>query len=128
MKEFSDGGPIIPMAALAIAWLSCAAYVASTTPLRTNVRYLHAILSFPVLLLLIPAGVLIAKGVLFSVGASIEGSEALSMFSVEGRRHLAQLAAIALAVPAPAYVFWRYRCSMDRAEQRALERFRDQGV
>jgi hypothetical protein len=128
MKGLSDSGPIVPMVGLAIAWLSCSVYVARTTPLRTNVRYLHAILSFPVLLLLVPAGVMIAKVLLSPLGSSIEGMSALSALSADGRRHLAEMAAIALAVPLPAFLFWRYRCSMDRREQRALERFRDEGV
>ena len=126
MNELSDGGPIILMLAFAIAWLACSLYVARTTPLRTNVRYLHAILSFPVLLLLVPVGVMIAKGIAEPLAAVF--SRELRTMSADGRRHLSELAAIMLAAPMPAFLFWRYRSLIERKEQRALERFRDEGV
>jgi hypothetical protein len=128
MKGFSEGGPAIALLALAIAWLTCAAYVARTTPLRTNVRYLHAILSFPVVLLLVPAGVVVAKILVPELHDMIERMESLETMSADGRIHLAELSSIVLAVPLPAFIFWRYRCLMDRQEQRALDRFRDEGV
>src|SRR5687767_14529961 len=128
MKGLSDGEPIVPLLALTIAWLSCATYVARTTPLRTNVRYLHAILSFPVLLMLVPVGVIIAKILVPELYDRIEGIEMLATMSADGRIHLAELSSIALAVPLPAFLFWRHRRLMDRQEQRALDRFRDEGV
>jgi hypothetical protein len=128
MKELTGGGPIIPLLAVAIAWLSCATYVARTTPLRTNIRYLHAFLSFPVLLLLVPAGVIIAKILVPGLYDWIETIEMLAPMSADGRIHLAEVSSIVLAVPLPAFLFWRYRCLMERQEQRALDRFRDEGV
>ena len=128
MKGLSDGGPMLLVLAFTITWLTCATYVARTTPLRTNVRYLHAILSFPVVLLLVPAGVIIAKILVPALHDAIDGLPELASMSADGRLHLAELSSIALAVPLPAFVFWRYRCLMDRREQRALERFRGEGV
>jgi hypothetical protein len=128
MRGLSDGGPVIPLLALVIAWLSCAAYVARTTTLRTNVRWLHAILTFPVVVLLVPAGVIVAKVLVPELYDVIERVEALETMSADGRIHLAELSSIALAVPLPAFFFWRYRRLMDRQEQRALDRFRGEGV
>ena len=128
MKGFEGGGPLVPALALAIAWLCCAAYVARTTRLRTNVRYLHAILSFPVVLLLVPAGVITAKLLVPVMHDVIDRLPELASMSADGRLHVAELSSIAAAAPVPAFLFWRYRRLMDRREQRALERFRTEGV
>lgn len=127
MNGLFDGAPIFVLA-LAITWVLCAAYVARTTSLRTNVRYLHAILSFPMLMLLVPAGVIVAKFLMPELYDVIDRLPELASMSADGRMHLSELSAIALAVPLPAFIFWRYRCLMDRREQRALERFRDERV
>ncbi len=128
MNGISAGGPILLALALAIIWLSCSLYVARTTSLRTNVRYLHAILSFPIALLLIPAGVLIAKALVPELADTFDRIPELGVVSPDGRRHFAELSSIALAAPLPAFLFWRYRRLMDRRDQRALERFRGERV
>jgi len=77
---------------------------------------------------LVPIGVIIAKILVPELYEWIESLEPLATMSSDGRTHLAELTSILLAVPLPAFLFWRYRCLMDRQEQRALDRFRDEGV
>jgi len=121
----TNGTPLLVGAALLLAWLATAILVTRTSSLRTSARYLHAVLSFPVVVLLRPVVAWGAATIAPHLAPLLEAQPALlASMSVGGRSFLAETLAIGLAGALPALLFWRYCRFIEHREARTLERLR----
>ncbi len=120
----ATGLPLLVTMALLGLWMGSAIVVTRTSSLRTSARYLHALLSFPVVVVLLPLVAYGAAMIAPHLTPLISAQHALASLSVGGRSFLAETLSIGLAGLLPALLFWRYCRFIEHREARTLERLR----
>lgn len=122
----TSGLPLIGAVALVGLWVGTGIVVTRTSSLRTSARYLHAVLSFPVVLMLLPVVAYGAALIAPYLTPLLKTQPAIAALAVGGRPFLAETVSLGLAAVVPALLFWRYYRFIEDREARTLERLRSQ--
>lgn len=122
MRGLLTSGPLLLLLTLIALWVGSAYFIVRTTPLKTGARYLHALLSFPLILILLPVAVYVTLELTPHATTLVNGIPELTSLPAGARLLLGQVLSVAASAALPALLFFRYRRFIDRREARTLER------